>query len=81
MSFGEICEAAAVVVAKAVRGKADLEKLDLNGKIIQFCCHSIVLLHKYALPNPLLVQNSFMNYTVLKHSAKMIKIRLKNQES
>uniref|UniRef100_A0A8C1PH16 Ran GTPase-activating protein 1 n=1 Tax=Cyprinus carpio TaxID=7962 RepID=A0A8C1PH16_CYPCA len=31
LSFGEICEAAAVVVAKAVRGKADLEKLDLNG--------------------------------------------------
>ncbi|XP_016369727.1 ran GTPase-activating protein 1-like isoform X2 [Sinocyclocheilus rhinocerous] len=30
-SFGEICEAAAVVVAKAVQGKADLEKLDLNG--------------------------------------------------
>ncbi|XP_016346435.1 ran GTPase-activating protein 1b isoform X1 [Sinocyclocheilus anshuiensis] len=31
LSFGEICEAAAVVVAKAVQGKADLEKLDLNG--------------------------------------------------
>uniref|UniRef100_A0A8C1LBP9 Ran GTPase-activating protein 1 n=1 Tax=Cyprinus carpio TaxID=7962 RepID=A0A8C1LBP9_CYPCA len=31
LSFGEICEAAAVVVAKAVRSKADLEKLDLNG--------------------------------------------------
>ncbi|XP_026132527.1 ran GTPase-activating protein 1b isoform X1 [Carassius auratus] len=31
LSFGEICEAAAVVVAKAVRGKSDLEKLDLNG--------------------------------------------------
>ncbi|XP_051770080.1 ran GTPase-activating protein 1b [Ctenopharyngodon idella] len=31
LSFGEICEAAALVVAKAVRGKADLEKLDLNG--------------------------------------------------
>uniref|UniRef100_A0A9J7ZIZ2 Ran GTPase-activating protein 1 n=1 Tax=Cyprinus carpio carpio TaxID=630221 RepID=A0A9J7ZIZ2_CYPCA len=45
LSFGEICEAAAVVVAKAVQSKADLEKLDLNGKIIQFCCHSILLLH------------------------------------
>uniref|UniRef100_A0A671LAW0 Ran GTPase-activating protein 1 n=1 Tax=Sinocyclocheilus anshuiensis TaxID=1608454 RepID=A0A671LAW0_9TELE len=45
LSFGEICEAAAVVVAKAVQGKADLEKLDLNGKIIQFCCHSILLIH------------------------------------
>ncbi|XP_067225396.1 ran GTPase-activating protein 1b [Chanodichthys erythropterus] len=31
LSFGEICEAAALVVAKAVQGKADLEKLDLNG--------------------------------------------------
>ncbi|XP_056325508.1 ran GTPase-activating protein 1b [Danio aesculapii] len=31
LSFGEICEAAAMVVAKAVQGKADLEKLDLNG--------------------------------------------------
>ncbi|KTG25159.1 hypothetical protein cypCar_00006044 [Cyprinus carpio] len=31
LSFGEICEAAAVVVAKAVQSKADLEKLDLNG--------------------------------------------------
>ncbi|XP_052467220.1 ran GTPase-activating protein 1 isoform X1 [Carassius gibelio] len=31
LSFGEICEAAAVVVAKAVLGKDDLEKLDLNG--------------------------------------------------
>ncbi|XP_059388999.1 ran GTPase-activating protein 1b [Carassius carassius] len=31
LSFGEICEAAAVVVAKAVRGKSDLVKLDLNG--------------------------------------------------
>ncbi|XP_043110208.1 ran GTPase-activating protein 1b [Puntigrus tetrazona] len=31
LSFGEICEAAAVVVAKAVRDKANLEKLDLNG--------------------------------------------------
>uniref|UniRef100_A0A672Q8N0 Ran GTPase-activating protein 1 n=1 Tax=Sinocyclocheilus grahami TaxID=75366 RepID=A0A672Q8N0_SINGR len=45
LSFGEICEAAAVVVAKAVQGKADLEKLDLNGKIIKFCCHCILLLH------------------------------------
>uniref|UniRef100_A0A8C2F4L3 Ran GTPase-activating protein 1 n=1 Tax=Cyprinus carpio TaxID=7962 RepID=A0A8C2F4L3_CYPCA len=45
LSFGEICEAAAVVVAKAVQSKTDLEKLDLNGKIIQFCCHSILLLH------------------------------------
>lgn len=33
MSFGEICEAAALVVAKAVQGKADLVKLDLNGKV------------------------------------------------
>lgn len=33
MSFGEIIEAAALVVAKAVQGKADLEKLDLNGKV------------------------------------------------
>uniref|UniRef100_A0A8C2F3S9 Ran GTPase-activating protein 1 n=1 Tax=Cyprinus carpio TaxID=7962 RepID=A0A8C2F3S9_CYPCA len=31
LSFGEICEAAAVVVAKAVQSKTDLEKLDLNG--------------------------------------------------
>lgn len=31
LSFGEITEAAALVVAQAVADKADLEKLDLNG--------------------------------------------------
>lgn len=31
LSFGEITEAAALVVAKAAQEKADLEKLDLNG--------------------------------------------------
>lgn len=31
MSFGEITEAAALVVAQAVADKADMEKLDLNG--------------------------------------------------
>ncbi|XP_067286672.1 ran GTPase-activating protein 1b [Pseudorasbora parva] len=34
LSFGEICEAASLVVAKAVQGKADLEKLDLNGNCL-----------------------------------------------
>lgn len=31
LSFGEITEAAALVVAQAVADKADMEKLDLNG--------------------------------------------------
>ncbi|XP_051530772.1 ran GTPase-activating protein 1b isoform X2 [Myxocyprinus asiaticus] len=34
LSFGEICEVAALVVAKAVQGKAGLEKLDLNGNCL-----------------------------------------------
>ncbi|XP_072523306.1 ran GTPase-activating protein 1b isoform X2 [Salminus brasiliensis] len=34
LSFGEISEAAALVVARAVRNKADLEKLDLNGNCL-----------------------------------------------
>lgn len=37
MSFGEITEAAALVVAKAVQDKADLEKLDLNGTVTALC--------------------------------------------
>ena len=31
LSFGEITEAAALVVAQAVRDKPDMEKVDLNG--------------------------------------------------
>uniref|UniRef100_A0AAR2LIU6 Ran GTPase-activating protein 1 n=1 Tax=Pygocentrus nattereri TaxID=42514 RepID=A0AAR2LIU6_PYGNA len=34
LSFGEISEAAALVVATAVRDKADLQKLDLNGNCL-----------------------------------------------
>uniref|UniRef100_A0A3Q4GAJ6 Ran GTPase activating protein 1b n=1 Tax=Neolamprologus brichardi TaxID=32507 RepID=A0A3Q4GAJ6_NEOBR len=34
LSFGEITEAAALVVAQAVADKADLEKLDLNGNCL-----------------------------------------------
>ncbi|KAI4873477.1 hypothetical protein NFI96_032560, partial [Prochilodus magdalenae] len=34
LSFGEISEAAAFVVAKAVQDKADLQKLDLNGNCL-----------------------------------------------
>ncbi|XP_076856496.1 ran GTPase-activating protein 1b [Brachyhypopomus gauderio] len=34
LSFGEISEAAALVVARAVRDKPDLEKLDLNGNCL-----------------------------------------------
>lgn len=42
MSFGEICEAAALVVAKAVQGKADMEKLDLNGKVFLLSQYFII---------------------------------------
>ncbi|TRY77537.1 hypothetical protein DNTS_028249 [Danionella cerebrum] len=34
LSFGEVCEPAALVVAKAVQGKPDLEKLDLNVVVV-----------------------------------------------
>ncbi|XP_056627591.1 ran GTPase-activating protein 1b isoform X2 [Triplophysa dalaica] len=34
LSFGEITETAALIVAKAVQDKADLEKLDLNGNCL-----------------------------------------------
>lgn len=37
MSFGEISEAAALVVTRAVRDKADLEKLELNGNFGDMC--------------------------------------------
>uniref|UniRef100_A0AAR2M6P9 Ran-GTPase activating protein 1 C-terminal domain-containing protein n=1 Tax=Pygocentrus nattereri TaxID=42514 RepID=A0AAR2M6P9_PYGNA len=37
LSFGEISEAAALVVATAVRDKADLQKLDLNGNFYLLC--------------------------------------------
>uniref|UniRef100_A0AAR2JQN2 Ran GTPase-activating protein 1 n=1 Tax=Pygocentrus nattereri TaxID=42514 RepID=A0AAR2JQN2_PYGNA len=51
LSFGEISEAAALVVATAVRDKADLQKLDLNEKIqffefLDLLCKFVVPIHE-----------------------------------
>ncbi|KAI4799108.1 hypothetical protein KUCAC02_019229 [Chaenocephalus aceratus] len=42
LSFGEITEAAALVVAQAVRDKPDMEKVDLNGNCLgEEGCHAL----------------------------------------
>lgn len=41
LSFGEITEAAALVVAQAVMDKSDMEKVDLNGRLTGSVCVAV----------------------------------------
>uniref|UniRef100_A0AAR2LMK0 Ran GTPase-activating protein 1 n=1 Tax=Pygocentrus nattereri TaxID=42514 RepID=A0AAR2LMK0_PYGNA len=71
LSFGEISEAAALVVATAVRDKADLQKLDLNGNFYTLLRKAFSSPH---FQSYIFVSSLMVNLGLLKGEEKMKKV-------